>query len=337
MLIIVDHKKRSIHFYKSLFLIVLSYFSIVLFLPGCVGNNRPNKLTIEYALSGNSFASGEIIFVSAVVDGEESKKDSSNTIGGALFNSLKVQLLTSEQQIVSFIRQTPRRAIAVISLPLQLNAGNYTVAISNAVELVESFPVTLYQVPEKRETIYMNSQMDKITRQDNSQKKFESAELSKILTTVNDFDPYSPLFKGEFLYPLPESPFRVTSRFGEIRDFKRGGTLQFTAVHKGLDFGVPTGERVVSAAAGKVVLAKKRIVTGNSIIIEHLPGLYTLYYHLDEIHVILNQYLTEGSTIGTVGSTGMATGSHLHFEIRYHAHFLRPPFYDKKHQKKVVE
>jgi murein DD-endopeptidase MepM/ murein hydrolase activator NlpD len=65
-----------------------------------------------------------------------------------------------------------------------------------------------------------------------------------------------------------------------------------------------------------VILARFRIVTGNSVIIEHLPGVYSLYYHLDHIDVAEGAMVSAGTLLGQSGSTGLATGPHLHWEIR---------------------
>ena len=63
-------------------------------------------------------------------------------------------------------------------------------------------------------------------------------------------------------------------------------------------------------------MASERIITGFTVVIEHLPGLYSLYYHLDSLSVREGQRVSQGDRIGTVGSTGLATGPHLHWEVR---------------------
>jgi murein DD-endopeptidase MepM/ murein hydrolase activator NlpD len=63
-------------------------------------------------------------------------------------------------------------------------------------------------------------------------------------------------------------------------------------------------------------MARDRIVTGNTVVIEHLPGVFSLYYHLDSIGVDEGDVVEQGERIGTVGMTGLATGPHLHWEIR---------------------
>jgi murein DD-endopeptidase MepM/ murein hydrolase activator NlpD len=88
------------------------------------------------------------------------------------------------------------------------------------------------------------------------------------------------------------------------------------SIHAGIDYGVPKGTVVTSCGPGKVVLARSRIVTGNSIVIEHLPGVYSLYYHLDKIEVAEGAIVATGTPLGLSGATGLATGPHLHWEIR---------------------
>jgi murein DD-endopeptidase MepM/ murein hydrolase activator NlpD len=108
-----------------------------------------------------------------------------------------------------------------------------------------------------------------------------------------------------------------------------------TSIHAGIDFGVPKGTAVSACGPGKVVLARNRIVTGNSVIIEHLPGVYSLYYHLDKINATEGAMVTAGELIGQSGATGLATGPHLHWEIRVSGEnadpdaFIARPILDK--------
>jgi murein DD-endopeptidase MepM/ murein hydrolase activator NlpD len=64
------------------------------------------------------------------------------------------------------------------------------------------------------------------------------------------------------------------------------------------------------------VFAAERILTGNTIIIEHLPGLFSIYYHLSELAAAEGAMVEKGQIIGMVGMTGFATGPHLHWEIQ---------------------
>ena len=63
-------------------------------------------------------------------------------------------------------------------------------------------------------------------------------------------------------------------------------------------------------------MAEDRIITGLSVVLEHLPGVFSLYYHLDSMDVSEGDLVSTGTTLGTVGSTGLSTGPHLHWELR---------------------
>ena len=116
---------------------------------------------------------------------------------------------------------------------------------------------------------------------------------------------------GGFVWPLPCSQ-RVTSRFGNRSD-------PFTneeRYHSGIDidgYG-NEGAPVIAAAAGEVITASYDSAYGNYVIIDH-GGTSTVYAHMSGLNVYEGQQVSQGETIGTVGSTGRATGTHLHFEV----------------------
>ncbi|MFN2388333.1 MAG: murein hydrolase activator EnvC [Actinomycetota bacterium] len=87
-------------------------------------------------------------------------------------------------------------------------------------------------------------------------------------------------------------------------------------MHQGIDIDCNTGDPLVSSKAGRVILASSYSGYGNAIIIDHGGGFSTLYGHLNSLGVSNGQDLTQGAIIGTCGSTGNSTGSHLHFEVR---------------------
>ncbi|MDR1362433.1 MAG: M23 family metallopeptidase [Spirochaetaceae bacterium] len=146
---------------------------------------------------------------------------------------------------------------------------------------------------------------------------------------------------GPFTPPVAADT-RRTSFFGDRRVYRYSNGKSDTAVHAGIDYGVPTGTPVRACAAGKVVLAGERVVTGNSVIIEHLPGMYSIYYHLDKIYAEENLTVGEGDVIGLSGATGLATGPHLHWELRVAAENTDPdilcarPILDREAAKKII-
>ncbi len=86
--------------------------------------------------------------------------------------------------------------------------------------------------------------------------------------------------------------------------------------HSGIDLPASTGTPIKSAATGYVAWTKKGKQYGNYVMIIHSNGLATLYAHLSRIDVSVDQFVPRGTVIGAVGSTGLSTGPHLHFEVR---------------------
>lgn len=85
--------------------------------------------------------------------------------------------------------------------------------------------------------------------------------------------------------------------------------------HHGLDFAASTGMPAVSAMPGRVVSAGVSGGYGNQVLVQHGSGLQTRYAHLSAIDVTVGQVLRAGDRVGAVGSTGVSTGAHLHFEV----------------------
>ena len=83
--------------------------------------------------------------------------------------------------------------------------------------------------------------------------------------------------------------------------------------HPGIDFAAPRGTPVVAANSGRVALLGDYFFPGRLVALDHGLGLYTLYFHLDTVTVTDGERVERGQTVGTVGSTGRATGPHLHF------------------------
>jgi murein DD-endopeptidase MepM/ murein hydrolase activator NlpD len=86
--------------------------------------------------------------------------------------------------------------------------------------------------------------------------------------------------------------------------------------HAGIDLPAPTGTAVIASAAGTVTWAAPRSSWGNLVTVDHGHGVRTMYAHLATINVKVGQWIAGGTVIGRVGSTGDATGPHLHFEVR---------------------
>jgi murein DD-endopeptidase MepM/ murein hydrolase activator NlpD len=113
-----------------------------------------------------------------------------------------------------------------------------------------------------------------------------------------------------FRHPLPDS--RLTSPFGT----RVNPITSRTTFHGGADYAAPEGTAVLAARAGRVVDIGFDQVLGTYVVVQHDGGFQTFYGHLRSVHVSLYDRVRSGMMLGAVGSTGMVTGPHLHFEIR---------------------
>lgn len=111
--------------------------------------------------------------------------------------------------------------------------------------------------------------------------------------------------------PLDPTKMRITSKFGR----RNHPILGYSKVHKGIDFGAPSGTPVSSAGDGVVVKAGWNGAYGNYVQIKHNGQYSTAYAHLSRINVKPGQKVRQRQNIGAVGTTGRSTGAHLHYEV----------------------
>ena len=188
-----------------------------------------------------------------------------------------------------------------------------------------TLPFSIQKKQFVSERIVLDARNTGIRKDASPERRAQIEKLNNILATVTPQDVYT--LKP---FTIPVDSKRITSGFGDRRVFEYTDKKTSTSMHYGIDYGVPTGTPVHSCAEGKVVLAENRISTGWSVVIEHLPGLYSLYYHLDSLGVNEGQYVKQGERLGLSGATGLATGPHLHWEIRLNMEAVNPEFFLKE-------
>lgn len=127
---------------------------------------------------------------------------------------------------------------------------------------------------------------------------------------------FAPLsLKGNFAWPRPAV---ITAGFGDLRTFNG----QKQSQHYGTDLQGRIGDQVVAANDGVVVLARGCYMSGNTVVLFHGAGLFTLYFHLSKFDVTNGQWVKRGQVLGLVGKTGRATGPHLHWGVRVNALYV---------------
>jgi murein DD-endopeptidase MepM/ murein hydrolase activator NlpD len=125
------------------------------------------------------------------------------------------------------------------------------------------------------------------------------------------------LWEAPFLLPVPGD---ITSPFGYRRVIN--GTSR--APHTGVDLKAAMGSEVFASNHGRVVLLGDFFFSGNSVVLDHGGGLYTVYFHLSELKVATRSSVRKGEVIGLAGMTGRVTGPHLHWGARLNGARIDP-------------
>jgi len=199
---------------------------------------------------------------------------------------------------------------AIFAVPSTAAFGDVTVRIESAEGLIMDLPFVIESREFISETIHLDQANTDLRTTPSPQRTAEANHLWSILNRTG-----TEIYSGDIFLP-PVTSTRRTSDYGSRRVFQYVTGTSDTTIHAGVDYGVPTGTDVTAPARGRVVLARPRIITGNSVVLEHLPGLYSIYYHMDTIAVSEGSIAEAGDILGQSGATGLATGPHLHWEIR---------------------
>ncbi len=129
--------------------------------------------------------------------------------------------------------------------------------------------------------------------------------------------PQKVVSSSSFIWPVRGV---ITSPFGYRMHPIRGRYI----FHSGIDIGVASGTPIKCSANGTVIMSTWYGGYGNCIIVDHGGGWSTLYGHCSALYVSKGKTVMQGTVIGAVGSTGMSTGPHLHFEVRYNGSPVDP-------------
>ncbi len=113
-------------------------------------------------------------------------------------------------------------------------------------------------------------------------------------------------WNGPFVWPIKSE---LTSPFGNKRLFNG----QMKSFHQGLDLRAPVGTPIVAGGTARVAMAKDLFFTGNTVILDHGLGLFTIYAHMSKLNVKKGQMVKQGDLLGLSGMTGRASGPHLHW------------------------
>ena len=190
--------------------------------------------------------------------------------------------------------------LAIVGIPLTTKPGNERIS-SGGRNL--PFIVGYKQYPEQRITLKNKSQVNP----EPAQLKRIEAELAEQIKAYRSFSPNLP---SNLVLDKPVNG-PLSSKFG-VRRFFNGEERN---PHSGLDFAVPAGTPIKTPANGKVILVGNYFFNGNTVFVDHGQGFISMFCHMSKIDVTVGQQLARGAVVGKVGSTGRATGPHMHWNV----------------------
>jgi murein DD-endopeptidase MepM/ murein hydrolase activator NlpD len=206
------------------------------------------------------------------------------------------------KQVLVVKEQTTWRA--VVGIALKTPTGPLALQVSQAGNTRSvPFVVGSKTYPEQRITLKNKRQVNP-EPQDLTRINKELAEQNRAYGSFSPGTPSNLLLDKPVNGPL-------SSRFG-VRRFFNGEERN---PHAGLDFAVPAGTPIKTPAAGKVILVGDYFFNGNTVFVDHGQGFISMFCHMSKVEVQVGQVLARGAVVGRVGSTGRATGPHMHWNV----------------------
>lgn len=257
---------------------------------------------------------------------KKSKDTSTKTAMMKLYQGTKVIESSSFYTTNKNLKSGITEMLAGVPLSSWLKSADYSLKIIFNLSETDAreftLPVTFKSKTFNEESIYLNSANTAIRTDNSPERAAQIEKLNNILFTTNAESVFN-------LTPFenPSTSTYYTSHFADRRTYKYHNGKTATTLHYGNDYRAATGTPINACGDGKIVLAEWRNSTGFSVVIEHLPGLYSIYYHCSELIVKEGDMVKTGDLIAKSGSTGLATGPHIHWEIRLNGEAVRPEFF----------
>lgn len=207
---------------------------------------------------------------------------------------------TYQGKPVMVIKEQGVRWLAIVGIPLTVKPGTEQLVAGGR---TLNFAVSAKKYPEQRITLKNKRQ---VNPNPDDVKRIE-AELAEQIRAYRSFSPGTP---SNLILDKPVNG-PLSSKFG-VRRFFNGEERN---PHAGLDFAVPAGTPIKSPAAGKVILIGNYFFNGNTVFVDHGQGFISMFCHMSKIDVKPGDSVPRGGVVGKVGSTGRATGPHMHWNV----------------------
>lgn len=221
-----------------------------------------------------------------------------------LGNAAQAPKATYQGKPVLVVKEQDARWLAIVGVPLTVKPGSQQLVAKDAKGSRNlDFVVGSKKYPEQRITLKNQRQ---VNPNPDDLKRIEG-ELEVQLKAYRSFTPGTP---SNLLLDKPVAG-PLSSKFG-VRRFFNGEERN---PHSGLDFAVPAGTPIKAPAAGKVILTGNYFFNGNTVFVDHGQGFISMFCHMSKIDVKVGDTVPRGGVVGKVGSTGRATGPHMHWNV----------------------
>jgi hypothetical protein len=193
---------------------------------------------------------------------------------------------------------------ALLGIDLNIEPGTYTLeVISNGKKLLKNVKIVKKKYPVQRLTLPEDMV---VLSPENEARAERDQKKTAVIWSVDS----ERLWRGSFIDPLPGK--EIGTPFGVRRIINKIPKNP----HSGVDVTADEGDPVLAPNDGVAVLVDDQFYSGHSVILDHGQGIYTMFFHLSKINVRYGQAVMKGEVIALVGSTGRATGAHLHWGVR---------------------
>ena len=195
--------------------------------------------------------------------------------------------------------------------PLDTSPGNHPIKISDG-GLSISLAITVLAGEFAKQNLTLPKDKVTLSPEDEARADAEAERMRGLWAIANP-----RLWDGDFIMPLEGG---ISTGFGTVRLMNKTKR----SIHSGLDIRGAYGTPILAANTGRVVMNEDTFFGGNTVILDHGMGLYTVYMHMQESRVVDGELVAKGEAVGLVGSTGRSTGPHLHYTVKLAASNVNP-------------
>lgn len=266
--------------YGSVILSILALIVTAVVLPAHAGAKAPQ---LKVTLSPKKVGPGDILLVTV--------SGATGTVEGS-FNGKRI-----------FFNPSGHSFKAIVGIDLLSEPGKYNLEINSTGATLRR-PVKVSKKAYRTQRLKMPKDMVELSPENEARAERESKKMAAIWPNQTE-----RLWSGNFMNPREGE---IGTEFG----VKRLMNNIPKNPHTGVDVVAEEGEEVRAPNNASVALVDEQFFSGNSVVLDHGQGIYSMFFHLSKILVEPGQQVKKGDVIGLVGATGRASGAHLHWGVR---------------------